>query len=138
MLVCDIVGDVDPDHPGDVTEPVFQPLEQFSTEMIVLPKSYDPFSGVERVDVVGVDASLFANGGLPAHGPRKQRRIAQMIVSGGDKELRNLPFIQVCANGKIPRRSERAEHQEDVVFLDEVAREAQLGGLGGDGEAVTA
>src|SRR5688572_16517459 len=56
MLICDIVGDVDPDHPGDITEPVFQPLEQFSTEMIVLPKSDDPFSGVERLYVVGVDA----------------------------------------------------------------------------------
>src|SRR5215207_4489026 len=55
MLIRDIVGDVDPDHPGDVTEPVFQSLEQFSAEMIVLPKSYDPFSGVKRLDVVGVD-----------------------------------------------------------------------------------
>ena len=71
MLICDIVGDVDPDHPGDVAEPVLQPLEQFSTEMIVLPKRHDPFSGLERLDVVGVDAPLFANGGLPAHGPRE-------------------------------------------------------------------
>src|SRR5438105_5994465 len=90
MLICDIVGDVDPDHPGDVTEPVFQPLEQFSTEMIVLPKSYDPFSGVEGLYVVGVDAPLFPNGGLPTHRPREQGWIAQMVVSGRDKELRNL------------------------------------------------
>ena len=49
MLICSIVCDVDPDHPGDVAEPVFQALEKFSTEMIVLPKSYNPFSGVERL-----------------------------------------------------------------------------------------
>src|SRR5687768_12594590 len=106
MLIRNIVGDVDPDHPGDVTEPVLQPLEQLSTEMIVLPKGYDLFSGIERLNVVGVDPPLFPNGGLPAHCPREERRIAQMIVSGGDKELRNLPFVQVGANGKIPRRSE--------------------------------
>src|SRR6267378_2421346 len=63
MLVCGVVRDVEPDHPGDVAEPVFHPLEQFSTEMIVLPKSHDPLSGVEGLDVVGVDAPLFANGG---------------------------------------------------------------------------
>jgi hypothetical protein len=45
MLICGIEGDVDPDHPGDVTEPVFHSLEQLSTEMIVLPKSYDPLPG---------------------------------------------------------------------------------------------
>jgi len=50
-----------------------------------------------------------------------------VIVSGGDKELRNLPFIQVCANGKVPRSSERTEHQEDVVFLDKTARKVQAG-----------
>src|SRR6267143_4909512 len=125
LLICDLVRDIDPDHPCDVTEPVFQPLEQFSTEMIVLPKSYDPFSGVERMDVVGVDAPLFANGGLPAHCPRKHRRIAQVIVSGSDKELRNLSFVQVCANGKVSRRSERTEHQEDVILLDKTARKVQ-------------
>jgi len=31
MLICDIVRDIDPDHTGDVTEPVFQPLNYFST-----------------------------------------------------------------------------------------------------------
>src|SRR4030095_17241887 len=93
--------------------------------MIVLPKSYNPLSGVERLYVVGVDAPLFANGGLPAHRPREQRWIAQMIVSGGDKELRNLPLVQICANGKISRSSERAEHQEDVVVLDQAARKLQ-------------
>jgi len=45
-----------------------------------------------------------------------------MVVSGGDKELRNLSFVQVCANGKVSRSSERTEHQEDVVFLDKIAR----------------
>src|SRR5258706_12228563 len=90
--------------------------------MIVLPKRDDPFSGVERLYVVGVNASLFPNGGLPAHCPREQRWIAQMVVPGGDKELRNLPLVQVCADGKIARSSERTEHQEDVLFLDKVAR----------------
>ena len=61
MLIRDIVGDIDPDHPRDVTEPVFQSLEQFPTEMIVLPKSYNPFSGVKRLYVAGVDAPLFPN-----------------------------------------------------------------------------
>ena len=45
MLIGGIVGDVDPDHPRNVAEAVLQPLEQFSTEMIVLPKCYDLFSG---------------------------------------------------------------------------------------------
>ena len=127
MLVGGIVGDVGLDHPGDVAEPVFQPLEQFAAELIVLPKRYDPFSGVERLDVIGVDASLFPNGGLPAHRPREHRGIAQMIVGGGDKELRNLPVIQVGANGEISRRSERAEHQQHVVLLDEATRPFQRG-----------
>ena len=52
MLICGIVGDIDPDHPGDVAEPVLQPPEQFPTEMIVLPKRHDLFSGVERLYVV--------------------------------------------------------------------------------------
>src|SRR6266849_11181633 len=95
--------------------------------MIVLPESYNPFSRVERLYVVGVDAPLFPNGGLPTHCPREQRWIAQMIVAGGDKELRNLPFVQVCANGKISRSSERTEHQEDVVVLDKISRKVQGG-----------
>src|SRR3954466_14215645 len=95
--------------------------------MIVLPESDDPLSGVERLYVVGVDASLFPNGGLPTHCPREHRWIAQMVVSGGDKELRDFAFIQICATGKIPRSSERAEHQEDVVFLDKTARNVQGG-----------
>src|SRR3981189_2443895 len=61
MLICDIVRDIDPDHPCDVTEPVFHPLEQLSTEIIVLPKSYNPFSGEERLYVVGGDASPLPN-----------------------------------------------------------------------------
>src|SRR5882757_10580193 len=95
--------------------------------MIVLPKRDDPFSGVERLNVVGVNASLFPNGGLPAHCPREQRWIAQMVVPGGDKELRNLPLVQVCADGKIARSSERTEHQQDVLFLDKVARKLEGG-----------
>src|SRR5579863_6290922 len=122
MLICDIVRDIDPDHTGDITEPVFQPLEYFSTDLIVLPKSRNLASGVGRLDVVGVGAPLFPKRGLPTHCPRKQRWIAQMIVSGSDEELRNLPFIQVTANGKIARSSERAEHQQHVVFLDKTAR----------------
>src|ERR1700724_1407935 len=127
MLICDIVRDIDLDHTGDVIEPVFQPLEYFSTDLIVLPKSYNPASGVERLYVVGVDAPLFPKRGLPTHCPRKRRWIAQMIVSGGDKKLRNLPFIQVTANGKVARRSERAEHQQDIYFLDETARKLHGG-----------
>ena len=50
-----------------------------------------------------------------------------MIVPGGDKELRNLPFVQVGTNGKVTRRSERTEHQEHVVFLDQAARNVQRG-----------
>ena len=50
-----------------------------------------------------------------------------MIVSGGDEELRNLPVIQVGANGKVSRRSERAEHHQHVVLLDEAARQLQRG-----------
>jgi len=82
----------------------------------------NPPSGVGRLYVIGVDAPLFPKRGLPTHRPRKQRWIAQMIVSGGDKKLRNLPFIQVSANGKVARSSERAKHQQDVVFLDKTAR----------------
>jgi hypothetical protein len=48
-----------------------------------------------------------------------------MIVSGGDEELRNLPVIQICANREVSRRSERAEHQEHIVFLDKAARQIQ-------------
>src|SRR5258708_2062690 len=50
-----------------------------------------------------------------------------MVVTGGDKELGNLSFIQVCANGKVSRGSERTEHQEDVVVLDKSARKVQGG-----------
>ena len=127
IVVCGIVRDVDPDHPGDVTETVLQSPEQFAAEMIVLPKRNDSFSGVERLDVVGVDPPLFPNRGLPAHCPGEQRWIAQMIVSGGDKELRNLPLVQVCADGKIAGSSERTEHQEDVLLLDQAARKFQRG-----------
>src|ERR1700730_4830067 len=127
MLICHIVRDIDPDHTGDVTEPVFQSPDYFSTELIVLPKSHNPASWVGRLYVVGVDAPLCPKRGLPTHRPRKQRWIAQMIVSGGDKKLRNLPFIQVTANGKVARSSERAEHQQDIVCLDETARKLQGG-----------
>src|ERR1700693_6079342 len=127
MLICDIVRDIDPDHTGDVTEPVFQSLEYFSTDLIVLPKGYNPASGVERLYVVGVDAPLFPKRGLPTHCPRKQRWIAQMIVSGGDKKLRDLLFIQLTANGKVARGSARAEHQHDVCLLDKTARKLQGG-----------
>src|ERR1700692_1525313 len=127
MFICDIVRDIDPEHTGAATEPVFQPPEYFSTYLIILPKSYNPAPGVECLYVVGVDAPLFPKRGLPTHCPRKQRWIAQMIVSGGDKKLRNLLFIQVTANGKVARSSERAEHQQDVVLLDKTARKLQGG-----------
>src|ERR1700737_1904431 len=127
MLICAIVRDIDPDHSGDVTEPVFHPLYYFSTDLIVLPKGFDPSSGVGRLYVVGVDAPFFPKRRLPTHCPRKRRWIAQMIVSGGDKKLRNLLFIQVTANGKVARSSERAEHQQDVVLLDKTARKLQGG-----------
>src|ERR1700730_10066002 len=127
MLICDIVCDIHPDHTGDVTEPVFQPLDYFSTDLIVLPKGYNPASGVGRLYVVGVDAPLFPKRRLPTHRPRKRRWITQMIVSVGDKKLRNLLFIQVTANGKVARSPERAEHQQDVVFLDKTARKLKGG-----------
>jgi hypothetical protein len=41
------------------------------------------------------------------------------------KELGNLPFVQICADGKVSRRSERTEHQEDVVVVDKIARQIQ-------------
>src|ERR1700722_14473166 len=127
MLICDIGRDIDPDHTRDVTEPVFQPHDYFSTDLIVLPKSYNPACGVGRLYVVGADAPLFPDRGLPTHCPRKQRWIAQMIVSGGYKKFRNLPFIQVTANGKVARSSERTEHQQDVVYLDKTARKLKGG-----------
>src|SRR5258708_162933 len=127
MLIFGFVPDIDPHHPRDVTEPVFHPLEYFSTEIIVLHKSYNPFSGVERLYVVGIDPPLLPNCRVPAHCPREQRWIAQIIVSGGDKQLRNLLFIQVFANGKVPWSSERTEHQEDVVLLDKTARKVKGG-----------
>src|SRR5204862_5990268 len=106
---------------------VLQALEDLPAEMIVLPESDDPLARVKRLNVVGVDAPLLPERRLPAHGPRKQRRIAEMIVSGSDKQLRDLPFIEVFANGKIARRSEGAEHQQHLVFLDKVARQVQRG-----------
>ena len=63
MLICDIVRDIDPDHTGDVTEPVFQPLDYFLIDLIVLPKSYNPASGVGRLYVVGVDTPSSRNEG---------------------------------------------------------------------------
>ena len=51
-----------------------------------------------------------------------------MIVAGGDEQLGNLAFIEVFANGKIARRSEGAEHQKHLVFLDEIARQFHGGG----------
>src|SRR5579872_7312989 len=128
MLVGDIVGDVDPDHAGDVSKTVLQSLENLSADLVVLPKSNDFSSGIERLDVVRVDAAFFPKRGLPTHRPREQRRIEQMIVSGSDKKLRNLPFVQVFAYGKIARCSERAEHKQDVFLLDEKARQSQGGG----------
>src|ERR1700743_864481 len=74
-----------------------------------------------------VAAPLFPKRGLPTHCPGKRRWIAQMIVSGGDEKLRDLPFIQVTANGKVARSSEGAEHQQDVVVLDKTARKLQGG-----------
>src|ERR1700746_3042440 len=127
MLICEIVRDIDPYHTGDVTEPVFQPPDYFSTDLIVLPKSYNPASGVGRLYVVGVDAPLFPKRGLPTHCPREQRWIEQVIVSGSDKKLWNLPFVQVFAYGKVARGSKRAEHQQDVVILNKTARKIQGG-----------
>jgi len=39
-----------------------------------------------------------------------------MVVSGGDKELRNLRFVQVRANGKVSRSSERADIKRILSF----------------------
>ena len=73
MLIRGVVGDVNSDHAGDISQPVFQPLEYFPADLIVLPKSYDSSSGIGRLYVVGVNASLFSKRRLPAHCPRKQR-----------------------------------------------------------------
>ena len=50
-----------------------------------------------------------------------------MIVSRGDKKLRNLPLVQIFAYGKVARSSERTEHQQDIVFLNKTARKIHGG-----------
>jgi hypothetical protein len=50
-----------------------------------------------------------------------------MVVTGSNEQLRYLPFIKVLADGEIAGRAERAEHQQHLVLLDKVARQAQRG-----------
>ena len=68
---------------------------------------------------------------LPAHGPGKRLGLAQLLVAGGDEQLRDFLLVQVPARGNIAGRAERPEHQMHVVLLDEVAGQLQRGrGIG--------
>src|SRR6202000_1662385 len=75
MLVREIVGDIDTDHPGNVAEPVLHALEDLPAEIIVLPKGNDPLARVERLNVVGGDGPFLSERRLPTHGDRKSTRL---------------------------------------------------------------
>src|SRR5215471_475041 len=101
ILIRNVVGDIDDNHPCEIAESFLQSLEQISPELIVLPENHDLFSGIEGLNIIRVDASLGPERWLPAYGPGKCFRIVQLVVAGGDKELGNLPIIQIFPGGEI-------------------------------------
>src|SRR6185437_686621 len=128
MRIRNIVGDVDPNHPGEIAQSFLQALEQVAPELIVFPKNNDLAVGIERLNVVRVDTSLRAERWLPAHHPVKCLRITPLLVPGRNEELRYLPLVEKLPHGKIAGRSEGAEHQQYVIPLDQPVRQIERGG----------
>ncbi|MGY4426678.1 hypothetical protein ACVWY2_009127 [Bradyrhizobium sp. JR6.1] len=44
-----------------------------------------------------------------------------LLVAGGDEQLRDILLVEVFSHGEVARRAERAEHQQHVLTLDEIA-----------------
>ena len=92
-LVQHIKGDIDNDQAGQIAESFLNSLEEVPPKLVVLPKLHDVALRIEGLDVVGVDAPLGTKRRLPAHGPRKRLRVAQLLGARGNEELGNLPLV---------------------------------------------
>ena len=73
-------------------------------------------------DELGVDLRLALVARLPAHGPGELLRIVPLGGAGGDEQLRHLLGVQIFLDRGVRRRSERIEHHQHFVALDQLAR----------------
>src|SRR6266571_3775785 len=115
----------DEDKTVQIAKTFLDALEERASELVVLPEHHDLAMRIIGLDVVGVDAPLRPERWLPAHGPGKRLGLAQLLVAGGDEELRDLLLVQVPARGEIAGRPERPEHQVHVVLLDQTASQIE-------------
>src|SRR3569832_135616 len=118
-----IEGGIGHDHPRRVAQPFQQAPEEIAAEPVVLPKHADLFLGIIGLDVIRIDAAFGTKCGWPSHRPGKVLWIGPLIVARCDKQLWYALFVEIFSNREIARGSKRAEHEERVFGLDEVARE---------------
>ena len=96
--------------------------------IVVLPKDPDPGILVGGQCMLGVDRAFGRVVGLPAHGPRKFRRLAPLGCAGRDEELRHLLLVEVLLHHGVGRRAEQLVDRVDLIVLDQLAH--HLDGLG--------
>src|SRR3982750_1030015 len=106
MLIGNVEGDVDEDETVQVAKAFLDAPVEHAAELVVLPEHHDLLPRIISLDVVGVDAPLRPERRLPAHGPGKRLGLAQLLVAGGDEQLRYLLLVQIPARGEIARRAE--------------------------------
>ena len=58
----------------------------------------------------------------PAHGPGKRLRVVPLGGAGGDEQLRHLLAVDVFLDRGVGGGAERAEQQQNLVALDQLAR----------------
>src|SRR2546430_5545912 len=101
-LVQHIKGDIDNDQAGQIAESFLNSLEEVPPKLVVLPKRHDVALRIEGLDVVGVDSPLGTKRRLPAHGPRKRLRVAQLLGAEATKSWGIFLSFRKLRTAKFP------------------------------------
>src|SRR5579872_4515912 len=125
MRIRSLVGDIHDDVAAKTAEALLQSAEQGAPELIVFPEHDDLLLRIEGLNIVRVNAALGPERWLPADRPVIGARVAPVVITGGNEELGDLPLVQEFADSKVGLRSERAEHQQDVVAFHQSAGEIE-------------
>ncbi len=107
-----------------LAETGLQALEDVLPVVVVLVQDADLGIGAVARDRLPVDPSLELVRRLPADRPRVPRRVrAEDRGAGRIEHLRHLARVEVRPHGEVHLGAERPDDGEDLVLLDELARE---------------
>src|SRR6266852_3378973 len=119
----DLEAFLDDDHRGGLgAETILQAFDIVLTVIVVLVEYGDLGVGHFLQNVLRINPGFALVVGLPAHGPWKILGVIPLGGAGGDEQLRHLLGIHVLLDGRVRRRAQRVEDEQNLVALDQLAR----------------